>query len=195
MITKEKVTKGKWLEENGFSHLGETYVVMGNSYPIKDALKEAGFKFSPLLRWHASNTDFLLPPNCHFHKINYNDIFTWDEDAGVTFMKEGTRTFLDDLFNPPRVSKSEYQGEIGSSLALEGCEVIHISGYSGAYGYTWIYTFRDENENEYVWFTLVNKALSVGMHCHVNGTVKSYSEYKGVKTTILTRCNLTRLDY
>ena len=47
MITKEKVTKGKWLEENGFSHLGETYVVMGNSYSIKDALKEAGFKFSP----------------------------------------------------------------------------------------------------------------------------------------------------
>lgn len=194
MITKEKMTKSEWLEANGFSEDGKTYIVMGNSYPIKDDLKEFGFKFSPLLRWHGKSDKYELPQNCNYHILHYNDIFSWDEEQGVTFMKEGTREFLENLFNPPRESKSEYQGEIGEKITLFNCEVLNIGGYAGAYGYNWIYTFIDKNDNEYTWFTTVNKTLSIGMKCNVTGTVKEFSEYKGVKTTILTRCKLERVN-
>lgn len=193
-MTTKKLTKSEWLKVNGFSKDGETYIVMGNSYKIKDNLKEAGFKFSPLLRWHTDNDKYDLPDGCHYCILEYNQIFIWDEEKGVTFMQEGARDFLEDLFNPPRESKSEYQGEIGEYLTCPHCEVSNISGYSGPYGYTWIYTFRDIKDNEYTWFTTVNKSLAVGMHCYVFGTVKAHNEYKGVKTTVLTRCGITVED-
>ena len=189
-MTNEKMTKSEWLKVNGFSENGVTYIVIGNSYKIKDELKDMGFKFSPLLRWHCEDNEYQLPPECKYHTLRYEDIFIWDEEKGVTFMKEGARDFLENLFNPPRESKSEYQGEVGEKLTISNCEVANIGGYAGAYGYTWIYTFRDKEENEYSWFTTVNKALSVGMTCDVTGSVKEFKEYKGVKTTVLTRCKL-----
>ena len=189
-MIKEKMTKSEWLKANGFSESGATYLVMGNSYKIKDSLKEAGFKFSPLLRWHADNDEYELPNGCHYYVLDYNNVFVWDEEKGVTFMQEGTREFLEDLFNPPRQSLSKYQGAIGDKINISNCEVINVGGYAGGYGYTWIYTFRDKCENEYSWFTTVNKALSIGMVCNVAGTVKEFKEYKGVETTILTRCKI-----
>lgn len=193
-MIKEKMTKSEWLKINGFSEDGVTYLVMGKSYRIKDELKAAGFKFSPLLRWHGESDTIELPADCYYQTLTYNDIFMWDEDEGITFMKEGTRDFLENLFNPPRESKSEYQGELNQKLNLENCEVSNVGGYAGAYGYTWVYTFQDEQENEYSWFTTVNKALAVGMKLNIIGTVKEFKEYKGVKTTILTRCKLEILN-
>lgn len=193
-MTKEKMTKSEWLKINGFSEDGETYLVMGNSYKIKDSLKEAGFKFSSLLRWHTDNDEYDLPDGCHYCILDYNNVFVWDEEKGVTFMQEGAREYLEELFNPPRVSKSEYQGEIGEKIAVKKVEIINVGGYAGPYGYTWIYTFRDAEDNEYSWFTTVNKALTIGMFCDITGFVKEFKEYKGVKTTVLTRCKLEIID-
>lgn len=189
-MTKERMTKSEWLKVNGFSSNGVTYIVMGNSYKIKDELKNVGFKFSPLLRWHYENNEYQLPPECEYHALHYEDIFTWDEEKGVTFMKEGARDFLENLFNPLRESKSEYQGEIGEKLIISKVEVSNVGGYAGPYGYTWVYTFKDNQENEYTWFTSVNKALAIGMNFSLSGKVKEFKEYKGVKTTILTRCKI-----
>ena len=189
-MTKEKMTKSEWLKINGFSANGVTYIVMGNSYKIKDGLKEIGFKFSPLLRWHGKTDVYVLPPDCYYHKLHYKDIFAWDEEKGVTFMKDGARDFLENLFNPPRASKSEYQGQIGEKLTISNVEVSNVGGYASPYGYTWVYTFRDGQDNEYTWFTTVNKALAVGMNFALSGTVKEFKEYKGVKTTVLTRCKI-----
>ena len=191
-MNKEKMTKSEWLKVNGFSEDGVTFVVVGNSYKIKDALKDAGFKFSPLLRWHTYTNEFPLTDDCSYVKFNYNDIFVWNEEEGITFLKENTRDILDNTFNPPRESKSEHQGVIGDKIENVLCELVHIGGYSSAYGYKWIYTFRDERDNEYVWFTTIQQAIGTGMGCYLTGTVKEHSEYKGVKTTVLTRCKIIR---
>lgn len=190
-MTREKMTKSEWLKVNGFSESGETYIVMGNSYKIKDMLKEAGFKFSPLLRWHNDNDNLdLTNTDCYYLILDYNTVFVWDEETGTTFLQKDAREILDNIFNPPRESKSEYQGERDQKLSITECEVINVGGYAGAYGYTWIYTFRDKCDNEYTWFTTVNKGLMIGMKCNVIGTVKDFNEYKGVKTTVLTRCKI-----
>ena len=189
-MIKEKMTKSEWLKANGFSEHGVTYVVMGNSYKIKDELKDMGFKFSPLLKWHCEDNNYQLPPECSYYALRYEDVFVWNEENGVTYMQEGARLLLENLFNPPRDSKSEYQGAIGEKIALPSVKVVNVGGYAGAYGYTWVYTFKDGNDNEYSWFTTVNKALAVGMECMLSGTVKEYKEYKGVKTTVLTRCKI-----
>ena len=184
----KKMTKTEWLAVNGFSEYGITYLVLGNSYPIKDELKEAGFKFSPLLRWHGPEANYALPENCNYYELRYEDLFTWDEESKVTFMKEGAREKIDLIFNPPVESNSQFVGEIGERLRDIPMRVRNIGGFDSAYGYKWVYTFEDEDENVYSWFTTSQQAISVGMNCIVTGTIKAHVEYKKVFTTQLTRC-------
>ena len=184
----KKLTKTEWLTVNGFSEYGVTYLVLGNSYPIKDELKDSGFKFSPLLRWHGPEANYVLPETCSYYELHYEDLFTWDEDSHTTFMKEGAREKIDLIFNPPVESNSQFVGEIGERLRDIPMRVRNIGGYNSAYGYKWVYTFEDSDGNVYSWFTTSQQAVSVGMNCVVTGTVKAHVEYKQVFTTQLTRC-------
>ena len=186
----KKMTKAEWFAVNGFSEYGVTYLVLGNSYPIKDDLKEAGFKFSPLLRWHGDNCDFELPEGCEYKELHYEDIFTWDEESHTTFMKDGIREKIDLIFNPIIESNSQFVGEIGERLRDIHVQVRNIAGFDSAYGYKWVYTFEDKNENVYSWFTTSQQSVAVGMNCIISGTVKAHVEYKKVFTTQLTRCKI-----
>ena len=186
----KKMTKTEWLAVNGFSEYGVTYLVLGNSYSIKDDLKEAGFKFSPLLRWHCGDCNFELPEGCEYKELHYEDVFIWDEESHTTFMKEGAREKIDLIFNPIVESNSQFVGEIGERLYDIPMTVRNISGFNSAYGYKWVYTFEDKNGNVYSWFTTSQQAISVGMDCIVTGTVKAHVEYRKVFTTQLNRCKI-----
>lgn len=185
--------KEKWLEENGFSKMGETFIVMGNSFTIKQGLKDIKFKFSPLLRWHGPHNQYVLPPDCWYLQVNYDDYFFWDEEKKTSFLKNGAREKIEGLFTIKRESTSEHIGVVGGKIENLYCKVIHTSGFNTMYGYKWVYTFMDESENEYTWFTTVNKALSAGMWLELSGFIKEHSEYKGVKVTVLTRCKINRV--
>lgn len=187
----KKLTKTEWLEANGFSKYGVTYLVLGNSYPIKDKLKENDFKFSPLLRWHCGNCDFELPESCQYYELHYEDLFTWDEDSHTTFMKEGTREKIDLIFNPIVESNSQFVGEIGERIRDIPVTVRNIAGFDSAFGYKWVYTFEDKDGNVYSWFTTSQQPLSVDMNCSVTGSIKAHVEYKKILTTQLTRCKIT----
>jgi hypothetical protein len=193
MANKRKITKAEWFEANGFSEDGVTYLVLGNSYPIKDELKDNGFKFSPLLRWHNENCNYKLPENCNYISLSFYDLFTWDESTNSAFMKEGARERIELIFNPPEVSNSMYVGEIGERLHDVPVKVYNIGGFDSAYGYKWVYTFEDENGNRYTWFTTVQQSVSIGATAALTGRIKAHVEYKGVETTQLTRCTL-KLD-
>lgn len=188
MLTKRDITKNQWFEVNGFSNEGITYLVLGNSYSIKEELKDNGFKFSPLLRWHADTCTFQLPAGCYYKMLNFYDLFTWDEETNSAFMKPGTREAIELIFNPPEECTSTYVGDIGERLRDIIVLVRNIGGYESAYGYKWVYTFEDENGNRYSWFTSTQQGLSTGMKISISGTVKGHVEYKGVETTQLTRC-------
>ena len=189
-MVKRKITKTEWLEANGFSEYGVTYLVLGNSYPIKDELKEAGFKFSTLLRWHCGNCDFELPESCHYKELRYEDIFIWSEEDNVTFMKEGAREKIEEIFNPKVEYHSDYVGEIGERLRNVKVSIRTIGGFDSAYGYKWVYTFEDESGNLFTWFTTVQQAVSCDDVFSLTGTIKAHVEYKGARTTQLTRCKL-----
>ena len=194
-MEKEKLSKSKWLELNGFSNDGKTVIVLGNSYAIKDRLKELGFKYSPLLRWHCGDWTEEKLEGITYAVFHFDEFFVWNEEEGVAFLTEGARDKIDKIFNPVRLnSKSEFRGEIGEVLTIPCCTVVNVNGYDGVFGYTWVYTFRDPYDNEYVWFTTVNKSLSIDRKCIVFGKVKAHQEYKGIKTTVLTRCTLTMTD-
>lgn len=189
-----KLTKDKWLNLNGFSNYGKSYLVMGKTYPIKDKLKDAGFKYSPLLFWHGEDNSFELPENCYYLEIDYNDFFYWDEKEGVSFLKEGAREKLENIFYPPQESVSKFVGCVGEKINALACEVKSVGGYDTAYGYRWVYNFIDKDLNEYSWHSTVNKSLSAGMTLEISGTIKEHKEYKGVQITVLTRCKLEIKD-
>jgi hypothetical protein len=190
MAMKRKITKAEWLEANGFSEDGVTYLVLGNSYPIKDELKEYGFKFSPLLRWHCGDCSFELPAGCHYTTLSFYDVFTWDAETNSVFMKEGAREKIDAIFNPIEECHSAYVGEIGERLRDVPVVVRNIGGFDSAYGYKWVYTFEDESGNRYTWFTTSQQSVSIGASLSLTGTIKAHVEYKGAETTQLTRCSL-----
>lgn len=192
-MKKEKMTKEQWLEANGFSRDGVSYIILGNSYPIKNALKEANFKFSPLLRWHASTNTFVLPANCSYLEIKYKDYFVWDDELAVSFLQENARERLEKIFNPVYDSNSNFVGNIGDKIPSLHCIVKNVGGYNTAYGYRWVYNFIDEDDNEYSWHATSNKALSGGMELEISGTIKEHKQYKGVNTTILTRCKIIQI--
>lgn len=189
----EVLTKDKWLEMNGFSPFGVTYLIIGNSYSIKEELKNNGFIYSPLLRWHAAEMgDIALPEGCSFKKIEFDELFTWDPEQNAVFMLPGTREKLTEIFNPIEITNSEYVGEIGERLRDIPVTIKNISGFDSVYGYKWVYVFVDENENIYSWFTTTSQPVNIGERFKLTGTVKGHVIYKGSKNTQLSRCKLDR---
>lgn len=54
----------------------------------------------------------------------------------------------------------------------------------------YLYSFKDADGNVFVWKTSKGLAIENDTQVRVTGTIKEYSEYKEVKQTILTRCNI-----
>lgn len=183
--------KQEWLKINGFNSVGVTYLVLGNSYPIKQQLKESGFKFSPLLRWHGPDNEFQLPNGCFYKELSYDEVFEWDDKDGVTFMREGARDIIEDIFNPQEISNSEYVGEIGERFRGTQVYIKSIRGFDSEFGYKYVYTFEDDYGNLYSWFTTVQLPATAGAKGTLSGTIKNHTEYKGAKTTQLSRCIFT----
>ena len=187
----EKLTKEKWLEMNGFSPFGITYLVIGNSYAIKNELKENGYVYSPLLRWHSPDKgNITLPKDCSIRETTFEEFFTWDEEQGVVFMKNGTREKLADIFNPIEKTNSEFVGEIGDRIHRVPMIVKNISGFDSEYGYKYVYIFLDEQENIYSWFTTSSQPITIGQPVLLTGTIKGHVVYRGNKNTQLLRCKI-----
>ncbi len=97
---------------------------------------------------------------------------------------------------------SEHVGEVGErrSFALtlqshRSFETQFRTRVGMQYGWKTVYSFRDEQDNVFVWFTTDgNDQLTQGQCYTVVGTVKKHDEYKGTKQTILSRCSAVEHD-
>ena len=70
-MTAEQEAQKNWLLRNNFDENGDTFIVMGDSYTIKDKLKSFGFKYSDYIKWHCAipreDWDFMIK------KVNVNE--------------------------------------------------------------------------------------------------------------------------
>ena len=184
-----RLTKAQWLEKNGFNSEGFTYLIKGNTYEIKDMLKEAGFVYSPLLSWHGSEK-LSLPDGYEYITIAFDSVYEWNEKEAAAYPLPHAKVYLLDLLRPVEKVDSSYQGEIGERLRNIAVEVVNITGFEGNFGYTWAITFKDNQSNLYSWFTTGGAMISRGQRGLLTGTVKEHKEYRGNQTTQLTRCIL-----
>lgn len=188
------MTKQEWLKKNGFNEAGETYSVLGDSYAIKDQLKEWKYIFSPLFKWHCGDPHE-LPEGFSHVVFKFDDIYKWDDTIQMAFFLEDSKEKIDRVFNEAEgPSLSEYVGMIGDKLSNITAIYKSARGYSNPYGgYTNIYTFESEN-NIFVWFTTTTLAMPKGTVVNLSGTIKKYEEFRGVKTTVLTRCKVAAIQ-
>ena len=176
--------KEVWLETHGFAEDGTSYIITGDSYSIKDQLKEAGFKYDTVLLWHRATPDGYED---RVVKINVNDFFefsAWGEGHYLTGAKEKVERLI---AGAGAESKSEWVGEAGDHIKDLHVTLIKKHYFEGRFGITNVLTFKDDDENIYTWFTTTTFQKEVNDSFNIKATIKGHDEYKGIKTTTITR--------
>lgn len=159
----------------------------GNTFEIKDQLKEQGCKFNPAFGWYNSHP-IDVPEGYGLVSINFYDVYTWFPLSKRFDLNDKAKEIADAAkatLEPE--SHSEYIGEIKERLRDLKVTLTAIRSFDGFYGTSFIYTF-EYGEDILVWMTSSCKDIEVGEECLLTGTVKSHDEYKGVKQTKLSRC-------
>lgn len=184
------MTKQEWLKKNGYADNGDIYLILGNTYFIKDELSKSNFKYSSLLKWYGANGEYELPEGYSYKIINFNDVFLWDEVAETPYLKPNAKEYINNIYNSKPILESQYVGQIGDRLHALKLQIYDAFGSSSPFGYKWTYIFKDESGNFYLWVTTTQQTVSNGMLVTLDGTVKNHIEYKTLKTTILTHCRM-----
>ena len=183
--------RAKWLEENGFNENLTTFVYFPvDSFEVKDSLKDAGFKFNRSLLWHIANI-----PEGYEDKVVE---ITLDQVAEIGAWGEGcyrpnARTFVDDMLKncrPIEESTSEWIFEEKEKFYDYAVVLKSVRGMETRFGWTTLIKFEDDHGNILDWWTNTDVKAEVGDRILLTGTVKSHNEYKGIKSTTVTRCRL-----
>lgn len=181
----------RWLERNGFTIYGETFVVYGNTYPIKEQLKEVGYKFSKELMWHGPSA-VCVPEDCFVERINWFDVYEWHEDQGYMEITEEGQKFLAELFS--KNAEGGYIGRVGKRLRNVPAFFEKEVSFEGAYGISHAYTFKNVEGAQITWFTTCTRNFQEGQEYLITGTVKKQEVYRNVKTTYMSRCDIRPIN-
>lgn len=186
-------TNAKFFQSIGFSADGEAWLVVGvDTYSVKDALKEAGAKFTKEIGWHFDHEQTTFKTV----KIDISDVAERDE-VDVYSLKDYIEiiAFCDAIRASNTEVVSNYIGEVGQKVETT-VTLKRVSFFETNYGYygttVAILCFEDNNGNVIVWKTSSAPNIDVGDTMTIRGTVKELGEYKGVKQTVLTRCKIVK---
>ena len=177
----------------GLAEDGSCYVVMGNSYDIKEELKEAGARFCYHLGWYfAEDNDSFDTKHFEIEDIaccSNAGLWYIDRDWANNYLAPAISKAQEEYASSK--SASEYIGNVGDKISADVC-LKNIGGYSTDFGFNNVYTMEDSNGNIFAWHTS-SCALcdfDIGDSFTIAGKVKNHNEYKGIKQTVLTRCKV-----
>ena len=185
----------KFFHKEGFNTEGHAWVVLGNTFSIKDDLKNAGCRWNNQLGWHFNHEqDTFQTIKVHIDEFcNKDDCgdYCFDEVCAIQeYIKEQKQVAQAN-------HKSEFQGNIGEKIEKELTLVKSVSfeTHFTYYGETqYIHKFEDEDGNIYIWKTsnalVEDKPIQ---KCILKGTIKEHSEYNTEKQTVLTRCKVKEI--
>lgn len=207
-LEKARKTAGernaKYLKYWGFSVEGFAWVIMGNTYEIKDQLKAAGAKWNDTFGWHFDHEVTEWPTV----RVSIEDRIcrldmdgeSYDDTIG-RYYNDGTLSFGDeypiklyinslrDKWEAEQAPATEWYGTIKDKVSLS-VKLVRRGSYDTRYGTTMVYTFEDDNGHQFVWKTGTWLDNNIGDSITISGTIKDHTEYKGVKQTELTRCKI-----
>lgn len=178
--------KEDWLKRNKFNEEGYTFIATGDTYSIREQLKKDGFKFDTILLWHNDHIPEGYEDNIiSFHYSELLEFNLW----GVVSFYLDTRDKIRKLTQPEiELPPSEYFME--DSFTNLPVTLISQRLFDGQFGLTHIFTFKNDANNYFVWFTTTNPAIKEGDVILLTGRVKKREEYRGMKNTVVTRCKV-----
>ena len=181
--------KKKWLLKNGFNENETTWIVTGDSYSIKDELKENNFIYDSVLRWHKATRDEKYADR--LIEVKLSDIAEWSAWGQAHFTSEAKKIIDTFLAATQPQENSEWIGEIGEKIKGIKIQLIRKYSFEGKFGITNVYTFKTKNGNHLTWFSSTFQSVEINNWVTLKyATIKDHNEYRGVKSTVITRAKL-----
>lgn len=183
-----------FFEKMGFSEEGKTWVVLGDTFKIRGAIKDAGGKFDSIFGWHLP----IKPLKWDALEIAAEEVFECDTAGNYrNDVKIEILAKIENANNAANAknSKSEYVCGVGVKIS-KLLTLTKICSFETQYGTTYIYNFVDDNENVFIWKTATVPKIDTfkeGVKVVVTGKVKEHKEYKGIRQNILTRCKIAEV--
>lgn len=189
-----------FFQKQGFNAEGKTWVVLGDTYQIKDELKALGCRYTTMIGWHIDHDldgyDTLMVDVEDCFYTGADGIYHWQnwKTDVADKIKEATKQI--------NRSKSDYVGKVGDKIRITAT-MTGLHFFKTQFGDQHIYTFTDIFNNVFVWKTTSyldritkNTCIPVqkGEKVELIGTVKDHSEYNGIKQTVLTRCKMVEKE-
>lgn len=207
-LEKARKTAGernaKYLKSRGFSVEGFAWIVMGNTFEIKEQLKAAGARWDNTFGWHFDHEvpEFSTVRISIEDKLTRLNVDAEDyEDTIGRYYNDGTLSFGDEYpitlylkelkehWEANNAPETEWFGSIKDKVDL-AVTLIRRGSYDTMYGTTFVYTFEDTQGHQLVWKTGTYLDQDMGSQVSLKGTIKAHNEYKGIKQTELTRCKV-----
>jgi hypothetical protein len=88
-----------------------------------------------------------------------------------------------------KFKSSEHLGQVKDRVTFH-LTAKSITGFNSRYGYCHKIIFNDNDGNVLVWLTSNDQMIEEGKSYDVKGTIKAHTEYRGVKQTEITRCEV-----
>lgn len=180
----------------GFGKEGDEYViyrVVGDTYAIKDALKELGCRYAPIIGWYSSNelADY------ETQRLTFNQVAYVCDNGSVHFRTNDVEElFIENIRKAERKAEiaktSQHIGNVGDKIAVEGIAKLVARWETSFLGHevtTLKYVINDKDGNQYTW-TTSSGSLKQGETITISAIVKAHAEYDGIKQTVLKNCKV-----
>ena len=179
--------KAKWLKDNEFNESEITYIYFpSDSYEVKNDLKAAGFKYSPVLMWHRDNNVGYEDTTVAVPYAAVGEFSAWGTGIFYSYAHDTVQTLIRE--SRPQ-SQSEWYDEVKEKVVGKVVKFTKSRFFESRYGLTYVYTFV-EGKYVFVWFTSKSLPYEINDTLVLSGTIKELKEYEGEKQTVLTRCKL-----
>lgn len=179
--------KEKWLSDNGFDAEGNTYIVTGETYSIKEELKAAGFRYSIPLQWHRSNNAGYENNTILVNAKDVIEFSAWGQGYYLTFARDFVQNKLKEAMPE---DTSNWIGEVGNPLPATFVKLTNIYSFEGRFGLSHAYTFVTEENDTLVWFSSSALKKNINDWFYISAIVKDHNTYKDKKQTILKRVKI-----
>ena len=187
----------KWMESEGFNIEGITFLILGNTYEIKEELKAHGAKYNDMLGWHMANAEGYDAVPLSIQQVTKHTeigrLYYIDYVDGIDMVKK----LKDDGEQALRAKNgehiSEYVGTVGERREFV-CRMVGHFTYESHYSFygelNHIYKFADENGDIIVWNTTAGVEEGKPEY-RFKATIKEHSEYRGEKQTVVSRAKFS----
>lgn len=191
LIDNAETYKLEVAKKLGFNNEGKMYIVCGgDTYTIKDQLKELGARFDYTFKWFLSNL-VNLPEGYQLCEFSFDELYDYEPRTKWATLKDNVKDIIKGRLQELEIATDTkyYPAEVKDKISVQAT-LAAVRGFDSMYGYTYIYTFTLD-EYVFVWMTTKDLGLEVDTTVNLCGTIKGFEEYNGTLQTQVTRCKVS----